>query len=230
MYEWTFNGSVISGETNATLTVSEIGTYGVTVMVGNCSGTDTIEVLPMDDLVVSITEGDLEVCPKEPHTLTAVTSDEGATYQWYLNGNVIDGATQSTLEFSIEPGTVGTQEYSVVITVGGCTGTDSIEARLYPVGNCTISQGISPNGDGFNDILDLTFLNDRTGIKKLQIYNRYGSQVYEQNNYTNQWNGQSNDGKDLPTGTYFYVIDLAGEDAVYGQQATGWIYLTREVK
>lgn len=230
VYEWTLNGSVISGETNATLTVSEIGTYGVTVMIGNCSATDTIEVLPMDDLVVSIAEGDLEVCPKEPHTLTAMTSDEGATYQWYLNGNVIDGATESTLEFSIEPGTIGTQVYSVVITVGGCTGTDSIEARLYPVGNCTISQGISPNGDGFNDILDLTFLNDRTGIKKLQIYNRYGSQVYEQNNYTNQWNGQSNDGKDLPTGTYFYVIDLAGEDAVYGQQATGWIYLTREVK
>lgn len=230
VYEWTLNGSVISGETNATLTVSEIGTYGVTVMIGNCSATDTIEVLPMDDLVVSIAEGDLEVCPKEPHTLTAMTSDEGATYQWYLNGNVIDGATESTLEFSIEPGTIGTQVYSVVITVGGCTGTDSIEARLYPVGNCTISQGISPNGDGFNDILDLTFLNDRTGIKKLQIYNRYGSQVYEQNNYTNQWNGQSNDGNDLPTGTYFYVIDLAGEDAVYGQQATGWIYLTREVK
>jgi len=230
VYEWTLNGSIISGETNATLTVSEIGTYGVTVMIGNCSATDTIEVLPMDDLVVSIAEGDLEVCPKEPHTLTAMTSDEGATYQWYLNGNVIDGATESTLEFSIEPGTIGTQVYSVVITVGGCTGTDSIEARLYPVGNCTISQGISPNGDGFNDILDLTFLNDRTGIKKLQIYNRYGSQVYEQNNYTNQWNGQSNDGKDLPTGTYFYVIDLAGEDAVYGQQATGWIYLTREVK
>ena len=39
---------------------------------------------------------------------------------------------------------------------------------------------------------------------------------------------QTNDGNDLPTGTYFYVVDLAGNDAVYGTQATGWIYLNQE--
>lgn len=228
IYEWRRNGIVLGGETNATLEISEIGTYSVTVTVGSCSATDSIDVLPNDDLVVSIIEGDLEVCPNEPHTLTTNTSEEGATYQWFLNSTEIAGETGSSIEFTVAPGTVGTQVYSVVITAGGCSGTDSIDVRLYPVGNCVISQGISPNGDGFNDTLDLTFLNDRTGIKKLQIFNRLGTLVFEQINYLNQWGGQSKNGNDLPSGTYFYVIDLNGNDAVYGEQATGWIYLNRE--
>ena len=128
----------------------------------------------------------------------------------------------------METGTFGTQTFEVVISVGGCSGTDSVDVTLYEVGNCIISEGLSPNGDGFNDTLDLTFLNDRTGISKLQIFNRLGTLVFEQNNYTNQWRGQTNDGEDLPTGTYFYVIDIAGNDAVYGSQATGWIYLNQE--
>ena len=37
--------------------------------------------------------------------------------------------------------------------------------------------------------------------------------------------GQTDDGNELPTGTYFYVIDLASEDPIYGAQASGWIYL-----
>ena len=36
------------------------------------------------------------------------------------------------------------------------------------------------------------------------------------------------DGNDLPTGTYFYVIDFASEDPLYGMQASGWIYLNQE--
>ncbi len=228
IFEWSFNGNVLAGEANATLEVTEIGTYGVTVSVGSCSTIDSIEILPKGDLEVSIIEGDFEVCPNEPRTLTATTSEEGVTYQWSLNGSEIAGETASTIEINIAPGTVGTQTYSVVMSAGGCSGTDSVDIRLYTIGNCVISQGLSPNGDGFNDTLDLTFLNDRTGIKKLQIFNRLGTLVFEKINYINEWAGQTNGGDDLPTGTYFYVIDLNGNDAVYGNQHTGWIYLNQK--
>ncbi|QQX77437.1 MULTISPECIES: gliding motility-associated C-terminal domain-containing protein [Aequorivita] len=226
-YEWSLNGTVLAGEVNPMLTISEIGTYSVLVTVGNCTAIDTITVSFRDDLEVSLGE-DFQVCANEPRTLTATTAEEGASYQWFLNGNLIGDETNSTLDIMIAPETLGAQTYTVVISVGGCSGTDSVDINLYEVGNCVISQGLSPNGDGFNDTLDLTFLNDRAGINKLQIFNRLGSLVFEQNNYTNQWRGQTNDGNDLPTGTYFYVIDLAGNDAVYGSQATGWIYLNQE--
>lgn len=226
-YEWSLNGTILVDEINPTLIITEVGTYSVTVSFGSCTATDSLTVSSREDLEVSL-GADFLTCPNEPQTLTATTLEEGATYQWFLNGTLLTGETNGTLNFMVEPGTMGTQTYSVVISVGGCSGTDSMDVSLYDVGNCVISEGLSPNGDGYNDSLDLTFLNDRSGNLKLQIFNRLGALVFEKNNYVNEWFGQTNDGNDLPTGTYFYVIDLEGNDAVYGSQATGWIYLNQE--
>lgn len=237
-YEWTLYGDIIADAIYPTLEVNEPGIYGVTVSYKHCFESDSIEITPANELDVSVimedygssSASDIEVCPDTAHTLRAITDEEGVSYQWYLNSDEIAGATDDTLEITIEAGTMGTQTYSVVISSEGCQGSDEIDVRIYPIGNCVISQGLTPNGDGYNDTLDLTFLNDRTGITKLQIFNRYGTLVYDQNNYVNQWFGQTNDGKDLPTGTYFYVIDLDGDDPVYERQTTGWIYLNQKAK
>jgi gliding motility-associated-like protein len=226
-YEWFLDGVLLAGEVNQTLFISQEGEYTVIVTADSCLGEDSITIRLRDDLEV-VVNNDFITCPNELQVLTATTTEEGVTYRWFLNGDIITGETNSTLEIILEAGLLGAQTYTVEITLGSCTTTDSVDVTLYPVGNCIISEGITPNGDGFNDTLDLTFLNDRTGIRKLQIFNRLGAVVFEQNNYTNQWRGQTKDGNDLPTGTYFYVIDLADNDAVYGSQATGWIYLNQE--
>ena len=226
-YEWTLDGVTIVGANSSSLIIDEIGTYAVTASFGDCTASNSIEVSFKDNLIVTV-DDDFQTCPKEPHTLTAKTRERNATYQWYLNETLLTGETNSTLDIMIEQGTMGTQTYSVVISVGGCTGTDSVDVSLYNLTNCVISQGISPNGDGFNDSLELSWLNDRTGIVKLKIYNRWGTLVFDQRNYSNQWRGQSHNGNDLPTGTYFYVIDLKSVDAVYGGRTTGWIYLNQK--
>ena len=63
----------------------------------------------------------------------------------------------------------------------------------------------SPNGDGTNDLWKAT--NGSSCISQLQVavYNRYGNEVYKNNNYNNDWNGTYN-GKPLPDGTYYYRI------------------------
>jgi gliding motility-associated-like protein len=82
---------------------------------------------------------------------------------------------------------------------------------------CTIQKGISPNGDGDNESFLLT------DVKKLGIFNRYGSKVYSHGaNYTDQWHGQSDKGDELPDGTYYYVIERNT-----GETKTGWIYINR---
>lgn len=227
-YVWTLNGEIIVEENGPTLIVNEIGTYGVTASFENCSATDSVEVLAKDDLIVTIQGGDFQTCPKEEHTLKATTRERDVTYQWYLNGDVLAGATNSSLNIMLDEGTMGSQTYTVEISSGGCTGEDSVDVSLYDLTNCVITQGISPNDDGYNDSLELSWLNDRTGIVKLKIYNRWGTLVFDQRNYSNQWRGQSNKGNELPTGTYFYVIDLKEVDAVYGGRTTGWIYLNRK--
>ena len=227
-YQWSLDGVVLDNETNATLVVTEGGEYTVIVTSNNCVAQDSITISPRTDLDVTLEE-DFLTCPNEPITLTATTSEEGVSFQWLLNDELIEGETSATIDIILDPETSGLQTYTVIITKGDCTGTDDINISLYPVGNCIISQGLSPNGSpGYNDTLDLTFLNDRTGITKLQIFNRLGVLVFEQSNYTNQWRGQDKNGNELPTGAYFYVIDLSGNDVLYGTQATGWIYLNQE--
>ncbi|WP_255493605.1 gliding motility-associated C-terminal domain-containing protein [Myroides sp. WP-1] len=81
---------------------------------------------------------------------------------------------------------------------------------------CFIPKGISPNGDQINDAWDLT----PYGVINLKIYNRYGIEVYKKTGgYTNEWQGQSNGSKKLPSGTYWYYFE--GLTGVY----TGWIEL-----
>lgn len=227
-YEWRLDGVLIPGATEPLLTVTIGGTYSVLVTFGDCSDQDSVSITGRDDLEVALGE-DFRTCPNEPHTISAATSETDVTYQWFLNESLLVGETGSSIDINIEGDTMGIQTYTVEISKGDCTGSDSLDITLYDIGNCIISQGISPNGSpGYNDILDLKFLNDRTGISRLQIFNRYGLMVYERNGYVNEWRGQSDDGNDLPTGTYFYVLDLLGVDPVYGSQATGWIYLNQD--
>ena len=169
-----------------------------------------------------------KTCPDEGQTITASTDETGVSYAWFLNGDPINGESSESIVLEISSTAMGTQMYSVVITKGDCTGSDSVDVSLYNVGNCVISQGISPNGDGMNDCLDLEFLVDKSGAFSIEIFNRYGTSVFSLDNYLNEWCGQTDDNSDLPTGTYFYVMKFAVPDPVFGSVKNGWIYLNRD--
>ncbi|MGV6829779.1 MAG: choice-of-anchor L domain-containing protein [Flavobacteriales bacterium] len=221
-YEWSLDGVILTDQNQAVLEATEYGIYSVIVTFGFCSSEDSITISPRADLEISLNPN-FKTCPNEIHTITSNTNENGVSYQWFENGDLISGETGSSIDISIDEDTFNTQIYTVVISKGNCTGTASIEVSLYDNNNCVITQGISPNGDGFNDNFDLEFLNDQSGIKKLSVFNRLGTLVYEQNNYVNQWYGQTNDGNNLPVGTYFYVIELTTDDPI-----TGWIYINKK--
>jgi len=67
----------------------------------------------------------------------------------------------------------------------------------------------TPNGDGYNDTWRVIYDEEMGDYPDLEVevYNRLGSLVYHSKPYKNDWNGRYN-GKDLPTGTYYYVIKL----------------------
>ncbi|WP_442267608.1 DUF7507 domain-containing protein [Tenacibaculum sp. ZS6-P6] len=86
----------------------------------------------------------------------------------------------------------------------------------------------TPNNDGDNDLFVIggieSFPNNR-----LEIFNRWGNLVYKKSGYDNTWNGTSNGrvtiqvNEKLPTGTYYYVLDLGNGS----KPKVGWLYINR---
>ncbi|OXA69126.1 hypothetical protein B0A61_01060 [Flavobacterium aquatile LMG 4008 = ATCC 11947] len=134
-----------------------------------------------------------------------------ATYSWTNPSGTVIGTNSPTITVTT-PG-----NYTCQVTVGACSTSFVFEANST---TCLIQKGISPNNDDLNDSFDLTGFN----VKQLTLFNRYGGKVYAKANYTNEWNGQSDKGDELPDGTYYYVIERDGMEA-----KTGWIYINREI-
>ncbi|MDE3743889.1 gliding motility-associated C-terminal domain-containing protein [Maribacter polysaccharolyticus] len=89
---------------------------------------------------------------------------------------------------------------------------------------------VSANGDGINDALIIPELSELSPNNHLKIYNRFGSLVFEQENYTDQFRGYSNvnnfvidRGQGLPADVYFYIVSM--DDL--GLDFQGFLYLTR---
>ncbi|MAU75984.1 MAG: hypothetical protein CL831_03815 [Crocinitomicaceae bacterium] len=89
--------------------------------------------------------------------------------------------------------------------------------------NPEMPTGITPNGDGLNDAFVIKgigpSLNTEPGEVQcdwledtnMRVINRWGSLVFEEANYRNDWEGTNESGEDLPQGTYFVVFEALGE-------------------
>lgn len=79
----------------------------------------------------------------------------------------------------------------------------------------------SPNRDGINDLLVINCIENYPN-NRLEIFDRYGNQVYRANKYDNTWDGSGQSG-DLPKGTYYYILDLGDNSPI----SKGWIQIIR---
>ncbi|RAJ11209.1 gliding motility-associated C-terminal domain-containing protein, partial [Olleya aquimaris] len=159
-----------------------------------------------------------EVCPNA--TVPITISAEAVNYttsevsiKWYNEGVEVVGQTGLDLPTVLTQGT-----YSIEVTFNdtGCSSTTDV--FVSELETCVIPQGISPNGDGFNDNFDLSSYD----VQLLEIYNRNGRLVYSKENYSMEWEGQSNDGEMLPVGTYYYVMKYQGT-----KTKAAWVYINR---
>ncbi|MCK9498333.1 MAG: gliding motility-associated C-terminal domain-containing protein [Bacteroidales bacterium] len=90
------------------------------------------------------------------------------------------------------------------------------EIDLVEANYCiAIYNTITPNGDGVNDTWVIENI-DKFPRNEIWIYNRIGNLVFSTENYQNDWAGTYK-GKNLPEGTYYYIIDLGeGKEAFKG--------------
>jgi len=72
-------------------------------------------------------------------------------------------------------------------------------------GNIIIPTAFTPNGDGDNDLFEIKYL-DRYPDNDIEIFNRWGNQVYKAQGYMQ--NGKIWDGSNLLDGTYYYILHV----------------------
>ncbi|MDD2564964.1 MAG: gliding motility-associated C-terminal domain-containing protein, partial [Salinivirgaceae bacterium] len=85
-----------------------------------------------------------------------------------------------------------------------CISTDSALVRV--LGEFNPPNAFSPNGDGSNDTWKLEGFTQFASVNVI-IFNRWGQKVFESTDPQGQWDGTNKKGKDLPVGTYYYVIE-----------------------
>jgi len=121
-FTWFKDGSPLTGQTSASLTVTTPGLYRLNIgALSGCAGTrDSVRVLsaPVPTAVFT-PSGDTTYCQNRPVVLSA-SSGAGLTYQWLRNDTAILGATSATYQVG------ATGSYTVRVTnAQGCVATSA---------------------------------------------------------------------------------------------------------
>lgn len=168
------------------------------------STTDFVTIYVEPDGFVDAGEN-VTISGGESTNLTGTVSSEGGTWQW---------SPSESLSCSDCPNPTAspsaTTTYTVTYTTAlGCEYQDQVTVTVFS----EIPTGFTPGNDGANDVWNIPNVTENTEVL---IYNRWGNKIFESVGYQEPWDG-TYENKDLPMGTFYYVIDFRdGTDPING--------------
>jgi gliding motility-associated-like protein len=132
-------------------------------------------------------------------TLSPTVTGNNLQYSW-IPANGLDNP--AILNPRASPGNDITYTLEVT-TAEGCKDADEVFVKVLR--NPRIPNTFTPNADGYNDVWEITNLDSYPGCI-IEVYNPQGQLVFRSVGYNKPWDGTWN-GKALPAGTYYYVVD-----------------------
>ncbi len=213
-YQWYRNTNIIEGATSDTYFPEKQGYYSLEVSNGSC--TDLTDLLYVDinqipDAEVMAPYG-TDICVYGLARVKCISSPgTGATYQWYLNGDMIAGATNEVYDTSVSG------DYHVVVT--GPNGCSNTSAPITLTADCRLDQNteygsisVYPNPAHDNFTVSLNNVSV-SGDAFVQVSDITGRIVYSNN--TVIMSGQLNDvvslGNDVVNGMYVVTVTSGAE-------------------
>ena len=203
-YVWKKDGKDFGGNTR-TVKATESGLYTVEIDFGGCKATGSID-LKSNGFTASIDVAD-EFQLEEGETLSvSVTTDATSpTYEWYLNNNLISGATSGSylvaaigtykVRISQSSGCISSKEF--IFQAKGKAGPSSVIPNIISL------SGASP----YWNIPD-EYKNANT---KVMIISSNGDMVLDVNNYQGDWPQTSINFKNVNPVYYYVIKGDAGE-------------------
>ncbi len=219
--EWTLNGNPLTSGFTSFLGV-DMGVYSViSSNPDGCTYTASAELISANNNpVIAIQNLTQSGCWDGPTTLGI-----DPTYSnifWY------DGSSDFTIEL------LSNSIVSVsALDPNGCDASGTYTIDLPECANLVVPNIFSPTNDSFNEVFQLVFAGDgsTTAVANysIQIFNRWGTLVFESTDPDNNWNGTIN-GNEASTGVYYYVVNAEyanGESILSPEQRSGWFQLVR---
>jgi len=182
---YTWNTGVVT----TSLAVSPITTtnYTVTGINNACvsKAISTVNVKPSPSLTIN---GNSTICLGDNTTLVA----SGATSYVWSTGD-------TTASIFLKP-TLSTT-YTVTGTTNTCSNVATITVSVNTAVDFVLPNIVTPNNDDINDFID--FGKFQFSTLQIEIYNRFGTTIFESTNPTCIWKPTVDDG------TYFYTIQYS---------------------
>jgi gliding motility-associated-like protein len=135
-------------------------------------------------------------------------------FQWSTDSSIIIEHDSFSVIESLVPG-----EYRVKITDDmGCITRDTIDVKSNSAICIFPYKVFSPNDDNIHEFWEIENIHLYPEAL-VEVYDRTGKQVYRRRNYINAeehaFGGKDQQAATLPSGTYYYIIDLENEDVVF---------------
>jgi gliding motility-associated-like protein len=203
-------------------------TYTYTVPVTGCSA-DTAHFSITVVEGVQVLDTVLTCITQDRKYTVSITIGGGDPASYAVTGLSGELTTSAPYVFTSEP-VLTSVPFTITVDDGNGCSPRTIEGSS-PCdfeGEVFVPESITPNGDGINDQLVIPGVEGYPN-NSITIFNRWGAEVYAAAGYNNGdviWDGTSENALipgDLPTGTYYYVLELAPGLTAY----KGFIYLNR---
>ncbi|HTE07813.1 MAG TPA: PKD domain-containing protein [Flavitalea sp.] len=196
---WDFGDGEAEGQDKGAFSFEQEGVHPVKlkgILSNGCTTEEIVREIQINKPELSA-GNDTIAAPGQPVQLSA----SGAiNYNWSPGAGLDDPASAS-------PVATNGSDVSYVLSgtdENGCTGTDTVNIRIYNGPNIYVPSAFTPNGDGKND--KFTFIAAGiSSIELFQVYNRYGQLVYTSSDLQPGWDGRMN-GTLQPSGTYVWMV------------------------
>ncbi len=216
---WTTGSAVLISAPNidsSLVSAAQAGTYTLTwtVVQDGCSASDTALVTFHDPVVgLIVNAGPDQTLEVNTSTMIEAEVPEGVSVNWSVISGAGIFAQADAPTTQVEELALGLNVILIHATLGECpAGSDTLRIEVK---DFFVPAGFSPNADGVNDQFVITGMAQYPG-SRLLVFNRWGQKVYDNASYDNSWDGRGENGTDLPDDTYFYTLNLNGDDTYNG--------------